>query len=223
MVLREFFKHMFQFHIAVLHIMSFIFCWSINDQNNMTLVTSYYYVWHPIALQTQLLIWFSYAQRNLYLIRDSHSPFRRKMCILPQVRCHRPLIWPPAHPLNLTYMWLVPSTIIREPALYKLLTFHVPNLMSIFHRLSQLSKESIQVRGSVEVFVTSFFLRWGVVNPTHNPKLEDHPLLSVRDCLFIAVNLHSWRSFLHLQPEDAPCCGQGSRRRNVTVGDPQTH
>jgi hypothetical protein len=27
-------------------------------------------------------------------------------------------------------------------------------------------------------------LRWGVVSPQHNPKLEDHPLSAVRDCLF---------------------------------------
>jgi hypothetical protein len=40
------------------------------------------------------------------------------------------------------------------------------------------------------------------------PKLEDHPLSSVRGCLFniFAAILHSWRPFLHLQPEDAPCC-----------------
>jgi hypothetical protein len=34
-------------------------------------------------------------------------------------------------------------------------------------------------------------------------------LLSARDCLFniFAASLHSWRPFLHPQPEDAPCCG----------------
>jgi hypothetical protein len=41
------------------------------------------------------------------------------------------------------------------------------------------------------------------------PKLEDHPLLSVRGCLFniFPATLHSWRPFLHPQPENAPCCG----------------
>jgi hypothetical protein len=45
--------------------------------------------------------------------------------------------------------------------------------------------------------------------PRPTPKMEDHPLLSVRGCLFniFAANLHSWRPFLHPQPEDAPCCG----------------
>jgi hypothetical protein len=49
------------------------------------------------------------------------------------------------------------ETVIWEPALYKLLTFHVPNLISIFRRLGRLSKKSVQVRGSLEVFVTSLF------------------------------------------------------------------
>jgi hypothetical protein len=30
--------------------------------------------------------------KNLYLIHDSHFAFHRKMCILPQVRCHCPPI-----------------------------------------------------------------------------------------------------------------------------------
>jgi hypothetical protein len=38
------------------------------------------------------------------------------------------------------------------------------------------------------------------------PKLEDHPLSAVRDCIF-AANLHIRRPFLHPQPEDAPCRG----------------
>jgi hypothetical protein len=39
-------------------------------------------------------------------------------------------------------------------------------------------------------------------------EVEDHPLSIVRGCLFniFAAALHSWRPFLHLQPEDAPCC-----------------
>jgi hypothetical protein len=45
--------------------------------------------------------------------------------------------------------------------------------------------------------------------PRPTPKLEDHPLSAVRDCLlnvFVAT-LHNWRPFLHPQPEDAPCHG----------------
>jgi hypothetical protein len=40
--------------------------------------------------------------------------------------------------------------------------------------------------------------------PRSTPKLEDHPLSAVRDCIF-AATLHIRRPFLHPQPEDAPC------------------
>jgi hypothetical protein len=45
--------------------------------------------------------------------------------------------------------------------------------------------------------------------PRPTPKLEDHPLSAVCDCLFnvFAATLHNWRPFLHPQPEDAPCRG----------------
>jgi hypothetical protein len=122
---------------------------------------------------------------------------------------------PPSHLTSCTptksnlYLASSLETVYREPTLYKLLTFQVPNLISVFHSLARLSKESVQVRGSLGVFATIFFLRWMVFNPTPIPKLEDHLLFSVRDCLFdiSAANLHSWRSFLHPQPEDAPCYG----------------
>ena len=42
--------------------------------------------------------------------------------------------------------------------------------------------------------------------PRPTPKLEDHPLSAVRDCIFAAA-LHIRRPFLHPQPEDAPCRG----------------
>jgi hypothetical protein len=48
--------------------------------------------------------------------------------------------------------------------------------------------------------------------PRPTPKLEDHPSLSVRDCLFniFPANLHRWKPFLHPIPEDAPCCDMGA-------------
>jgi hypothetical protein len=84
----------------------------------------------------------------------------------------------------------------------------VPNLISIFRSLGHLSRESVQVQGSLEVFII-FFYGEGSLTSRPTPKLEDHPLLSVRDCLFniFAANLHSWRPFLHPQPFDSPCCG----------------
>ena len=48
-----------------------------------------------------------------------------------------------------------------------------------------------------------------LVSPRPSRKLEDHPLLAARDCLFciLAATLYIWRPFLHPQFEDAPCCG----------------
>jgi hypothetical protein len=57
------------------------------------------------------------------------------------------------------------------------LTFQVPNLISVFHSLGRLSKESVQVRGSLEVFVTSFFFAVRGVNPTPNPQAGRPPLV----------------------------------------------
>jgi hypothetical protein len=45
--------------------------------------------------------------------------------------------------------------------------------------------------------------------PGTSPILVDHPLASVRDCLFniLAATLDIWRLFLHPQSEDAPYGG----------------
>jgi hypothetical protein len=54
------------------------------------------------------------------------------------------------------------------------------------------------------------FLRWTVISPTPNPQAGGPPLVVVCGCLFniFASTLYSWRQFLHLQLEDAPCCGK---------------
>jgi hypothetical protein len=39
------------------------------------------------------------------------------------------------------------ATALSEPALYMLLPFQVPNLISIFFLLGRLSKETVRVRG----------------------------------------------------------------------------
>jgi hypothetical protein len=54
-------------------------------------------------------------------------------------------------------------------------------------------------------------LRPGVVSILPNlPKLEDHPLLAVRYCLFniFAATVYIWRPFVHLQLEDSLWCQQ---------------
>jgi hypothetical protein len=55
------------------------------------------------------------------------------------------------------YFYSSLETVINEPALYKLLTFHLPNLISIFCPLRRLSKKPVQVRDSFEHFITSLF------------------------------------------------------------------
>jgi hypothetical protein len=110
-------------------------------------------------------------------IHDSHSSFCKNMFIHLQVQCHRPSISPPAFPLNLTlYLGSSLESVIREPILYKLLTFHNPNLISIFRCLGRLSN---QVEGSIAFFATSsfFMLKGYYISPTPSPKLEDNPFV----------------------------------------------
>jgi hypothetical protein len=57
--------------------------------------------------------------------------------------------------------------------------------------------------------------------PRPTPKLEDHPLSALRDCLInvFAATLPIHRPFLHLQPEDATCRGDRDRLIVVTGTD----
>jgi hypothetical protein len=65
---------------------------------------------------------------------------------------------------------------LSEPALYVLLTFQVPNLMSVFFSLGHLSKESVQVRDYLQIFVTSlYFTVRSCLASRPTPKLEDYP------------------------------------------------
>jgi len=43
--------------------------------------------------------------------------------------------------------------------------------------------------------------------PRPTPKMEDHPLSAVRDCVFNIFAPTLYRPFLQPQPEDAPCRG----------------
>jgi hypothetical protein len=97
---------------------------------------------------------------------------------------------------DLLYLASSLETVIMEPALYKLLTFHDPNLVSIFCCLGNLSNESVQVRGFLEIVITIFFYGEWLLAPRPTPKLEDDPLSFVRGCLFsiFAATLGSWRT-----------------------------
>jgi hypothetical protein len=87
-------------------------------------------------------------------------------------------------------------------------TNYNPNLMSVFHCLGRLSRESAQVWGALMTFITNLFVfDEGLLVPCPTPKLEDDPLSIVSGYLFniFAASPHSLRAFLHPQTEDAPC------------------
>jgi hypothetical protein len=83
--------------------------------------------------------------KTLYPIHGSHSPYHSPAGSVP-LPSH--LTSCPPTKFNL-YLDSSLETVIRVPALYKILMFHVPNLMSIFRRLGRSSKESVQVRVSL--------------------------------------------------------------------------
>jgi hypothetical protein len=54
----------------------------------------------------------------------------------------------------------------------------------VLHAVPISSSLTWQVRGFLNIFVTSLFLRWGVVNPTPNPKAGGPPLVGCPRLLF---------------------------------------
>jgi hypothetical protein len=113
---------------------------------------------------------------------------------LPHSQLPATCLYPePTQPSPYPHIPLPEAAAISEPALYRLLTFQVPNLMSLFRCLGR-TKVSVQVRGFVcEYFVTKIrFHSEELLAPRPNPKPEDHPLSAVRDCLFniFAATLH---------------------------------
>jgi hypothetical protein len=53
------------------------------------------------------------------------------------------------------------------------------------------------------------YLQWRIVSPTPNPRVGGPPFSAVHGCLInvFAATLYNWKPSLHLQSEDAPCCG----------------
>jgi hypothetical protein len=68
------------------------------------------------------------------------------------------------------------------------------NILSIFHRLGHLSKESIRVRCSIFFCDKFIFYGEGLLDSHPTRRLEDHSLLFVPGCLLniFAATLHSW-------------------------------
>ena len=97
----------------------------------------------------------------------------------------------------------------------------VPNPTSTL-RCSGRTEKSVRFRRFLDYFVTWLtFYGNEFLASRPIPKLEDHTLLAVRDCLFniFASVLHIWRPFLYPQPQDAPCRGY---KDPLITGPPNT-
>ena len=75
---------------------------------------------------------------------------------------------------------------------------HPTSRISILGR----TEGSVWFRGFLQYFVSLIFYGEELLARRPTPKLEDHPLSAVRDCLF-----NTFAATLHPQPEDAPCRG----------------
>jgi hypothetical protein len=109
------------------------------------------------------------------------------------------------------------ATVMSKPALYILLTLHVPNLMSIFFTLGRLSKEPVQLRGPLWHVVTSLFLRWGVLSPTPNSQAGGPPLVGCPRLLILYI-----LSYLPYLEAVSSICNLRTRHAVVTRDPPNT-
>ena len=83
---------------------------------------------------------------------------------------------------------------VSEPTLYRLVTFQVPHLISLFRCLGRTRLNFQDLCLLYNWFLTWYILQWEAVRTSSNPNLKDHPLSAVRDCLFniFAATLHFW-------------------------------
>jgi hypothetical protein len=72
------------------------------------------------------------------------------------------------------------TTVMREPALYRLLTIHTPNFVSISLNLDSLSRESVPSPRPFVTFYNKLIFYGEKLLAAHTiPKLEDHTLSAV--------------------------------------------
>ena len=153
-------------------------------------------------LSVDSLLW---CTKILFSIVDFRFLFHRKNCNPNSycARCVPPNSLRPIKPI--LYLDNSPAATVSEPALHWLLTFHVPNPMSIFRSLGK-TKVTVLVRGKCSCFVTKSVLWWVVVNTSLNPEGWEPPLVG---CPRLHIRSYPpyWRPLLHPQPEDVPCRG----------------
>jgi hypothetical protein len=119
------------------------------------------------------------------------------MVFFPQVSPLKPCVHPSSqryvlHTPPITFFDLITRTIFGEQ--YRLLSSSVCSLLhsSLLGPNILSTPWSAQVRGLTGWFVTWYFYGEELIAPRPTPKLEDHPLSVVRDCLF-AATLNTWR------------------------------
>jgi hypothetical protein len=93
------------------------------------------------------------------------------------------------------YFDISSASVLSEPALYRLLTFHVPNHMSILFSLGRLSRNLSRSEALCVISYQAYFLREELLGLRPTPKLEAHLLSAVCDSLLnvLAATLHIWR------------------------------
>jgi hypothetical protein len=121
-------------------------------------------------------------------------------CIIASwVQCHPCPTWPSICTLNPIHLLLLSMNPLYTN---KLLIFQTPNLTYILHCLGH-SEESVQVWGCV-TFQSILFSLSGVVNSTNKPKLEDHTLSTVCNCLF-STTVHHVIAVSHIYEYNQGC------------------
>ena len=86
-----------------------------------------------------------------------------------------PVHTPTSHFLETHLILLIPWLLLKQPALYKLLTFHVPNFMYLLRCLGR-ARVSIQVRGKCSWFATkSVFTVRSCQNFVQTPSWRNTP------------------------------------------------
>ena len=93
-----------------------------------------------------------------------------------------------------------------EPALFRLLTFHIPNLMSLFHCLSH-TRVSFQVQSLLcERFITGYDFTVRNCSTLSNFQAGRPPLVGCPRLIIQYIRSYPpyWRLFLRAQPKNVP-------------------
>jgi hypothetical protein len=112
------------------------------------------------------------------------------------VLCNLRPIWPPVLPLNLSYIWDFFHYCPKWPC--PIHTSNIPGTKSHVHFLSVGSFiQGTHPGPRLLVVFCNKLIFYGeeLLAPRPTPKLEEHPLSAVRDCLFniFAPTLQNWR------------------------------